>query len=64
MKDGVKKIMEKTKRDLRPPTDEDINRTTARWLFGRHAEKMISYAPWSFVLLKLLWKKGEEPWEN
>jgi hypothetical protein len=37
---------------------------TAKWLFGKNAEKMMKYAPWSFVLLKLMWKKGEEPWEN
>jgi hypothetical protein len=43
---------------------EEIKRVTAKWLFGKNAEKMMKYAPWSFVLLKLMWKKGEEPWEN
>jgi hypothetical protein len=64
MKDGVKKVLETVRQGLKPPTDEEIDRTTARWLFGRHAEKMLVYAPWSFVLLKLLWKRGEEPWKD
>ena len=64
MKKGVKRILEKTRRDLKPPTEEEVNRTTAKWLFGKHAEKILRYAPWSFVLLKILWKKGEEPWES
>lgn len=64
MKEGVKRILEKTRRELKPPTEEEVNRATAKWLFGKHADKILRYAPWSFVLLKLLWKKGEEPWES
>jgi len=47
---------------LQPPTDAEYNEVTARWLFGRNAEKMLKYAPFSFVLTKLMWRKGEEPW--
>jgi hypothetical protein len=64
MKDGVKRILEQIRKGLKPPTEEEISRVQARWLFGKQAEKMLTYAPWSFVLIKLLWKKGEEPWEN
>ena len=63
-KDGVKKILEETKRGLRPPTQADCDRVTAKWLFGDRADKMMQYAPWSFALIKLMWKKGEEPWES
>ena len=64
MKKGVKKILEETKRGLKPPTDEEVNKATAKWLFGKHAEKMLKYGPWSFILLKIMWKKGEKPWED
>lgn len=64
MKKGVKKILEETKRGLKPPTDEEVNKTTAKWLFGKYAEKMLKYAPWSFILSKIMWKKGEKPWED
>ncbi|NIM89421.1 MAG: hypothetical protein GTO17_00550 [Candidatus Aminicenantes bacterium] len=64
MKERVKQILEETKRGLKPPTNEEMNEVTAKWLFGKHAGKMLKYAPWSFVLLKILWKKGEGPWEN
>ncbi|MFP4082327.1 MAG: hypothetical protein ACLFVG_06160 [Candidatus Aminicenantes bacterium] len=64
MKEGIRRILEETKKGLKPPTEEEINRTTAQWLFGKHAEKMLKYAPWSFVLTKILWKKGEEPWKS
>jgi hypothetical protein len=55
-------MLAEIKAGLNPPSKEELDRVTARWLFGKHAEKMMRYAPWSFVLIKLLWKKGEEPW--
>ena len=64
MKEGVRKILEKTKQELKPSTDEEVNEVTAKWLFGKHAPKMLQYAPWSFILLKIMWKKGEEPWKT
>ena len=64
MKKKVKQMLEETRRGLKPPTDEEMNEVTAKWLFGKHAGKMLRYAPWSFILLKILWKKGEGPWEN
>ena len=62
--DNEKMQLEKIKEGLNPPTVEEINQVTARWLFGKNAAKMMKYAPWSFVLMKLMWKKGEEPWAN
>jgi hypothetical protein len=62
--ENEKRMLEDIKSGLKPPTDDEMNRVTAKWLFGKNAEKMMKYAPWSFVLLKLMWKKGEEPWEN
>ena len=64
MREGVQRILEETRRGLRPPTEEEVSRARARWLFGKNAEKMMKYAPWSFVLTKLMWKKGEEPWAS
>jgi hypothetical protein len=64
MKERVKQMLEETKRGLKPPTDEEMNEVTAKWLFGKYSGKMLKYAPWSFILLKILWKKGEGPWEN
>lgn|GEM_PF-772426 len=64
MNEGTKTILERIKKELKPPTDEELTRVKAKWLFGRRAEKMMKYAPWSFVLMKLFWKKGEEPWES
>ncbi|MFB0564790.1 MAG: hypothetical protein ACETWK_03845 [Candidatus Aminicenantaceae bacterium] len=64
MKEGIRRILEETKRGLNPPNDEEINRVAAKWLFGKYADKMLKYAPWSFLLLKILWKKGEEPWKT
>ncbi len=58
------KMLDKIKAGLKPPTEEEFNQVTAKWLFGKRAEKMMEYAPWSFVLMKLMWKKGEEPWES
>ena len=62
--DSEQQILKKVKRKLDPPSEEELNKVTARWLFGRKAEKMMKYAPWSFILIKLMWKKGEEPWED
>jgi hypothetical protein len=59
-----KQILEQVKQGLQPPTKEEIDDVTARWLYGKNAEKMMKYAPWSFVLMKLMWKKGEEPWRR
>jgi hypothetical protein len=64
MKQGVNKILDEIKRGLKPPTEKEMNRSMAKWLFGKYADKMLQFAPWSFVLVKLMWKKGEEPWEN
>jgi hypothetical protein len=55
-------VMEEVKARLKPPTETEYNEVTARWLFGKNAEKMLKYAPFSFVLMKLMWRKGEEPW--
>jgi hypothetical protein len=62
--DNEKQILEKVKQGLQPPSKAEIDDVTARWLYGKNAEKMMKYAPWSFVLMKLMWKKGEEPWAN
>ncbi len=64
MKESIKRILEETKAGLQPPTQSEVDRAMAKWLFGERAEKMLQYAPWSFALLKLMWKKGEEPWQN
>ena len=64
MTDNEKQILEQVKQGLQPPTKAEIDNVTARWLYGRNAEKMMKYAPWSFVLMKLMWKKGEEPWQS
>ena len=61
---GERKILAETKERLRPPSKEEIDQATARWLFGKHADKMLRYAPWSLILMKLMWKKGEEPWAS
>lgn len=58
------RMLAEIKARLNPPTKEELDRVTARWLFGERAEMMMKYAPWSFVLTKLMWKKGEEPWED
>jgi hypothetical protein len=55
-------VMEEVKARLVRPTEDEYNKVTARWLFGKNAEKMLKYAPFSFVLTKLMWRKGEEPW--
>ena len=58
------KMIDEIQASLKPPTEEEFNRVTAKWLFGKQAEKMMKHAPWSFVLMKLMWKKGEAPWES
>jgi hypothetical protein len=58
------RMLEILKANLNPPTNEELNHITAKWLFGKNAEKMLKFAPWSFLLVKLMWKKGEEPWES
>jgi len=64
MNERVKKILDETQKGLKPPTDEELNQAMAKWLFGKNADKMMKYAPWSFVLTKIMWQKGEEPWES
>jgi hypothetical protein len=64
MKATEKKMLAEIRAGLKPPSDEEFNQVTAKWLFGKNAEKMMKHAPWSFVLTKLMWKKGEAPWES
>jgi len=60
----TRRILERTKKGLRPPSQSELDHAMAKWLFGENADKIMARAPWSFVLLKLMWKKGEEPWEE
>ena len=62
--EAEKKMLAEIKAGLKPPSKEELDQVTARWLFGENAEKMMRHAPWSFVLLKVMWKKGEEPWAS
>jgi hypothetical protein len=64
MNEREKEILAEIEQRLQPPTQEEIDQARARWLFGKKAEKMMQYAPWSFALIKLMWKKGEEPWAS
>lgn len=64
MTEAEKKMLAEIKDGLKPPSKQELDQVTARWLFGKKAEKMLQHAPWSFVLTKLMWKKGEEPWES
>jgi uroporphyrinogen-III decarboxylase len=57
-----KRILKGIKEGLKPPSQEELDRVTARWLFGNNTDMMMKYAPWSFILTKIMWKKGEEPW--
>lgn len=59
-----RRILENVKQELKPPTEEEVNRVVAKRMFGKTAEKLLKYAPWSFLLVKIMWKKGEEPWEK
>jgi len=58
------RYLEEVQARLKPPTETEYNEVTARWLFGGNAEKILKYAPFSFVLMKLMWRKGEEPWAS
>jgi hypothetical protein len=60
--DNEKRMLAEIKAGLKPPSKEELDQVTAKWLFGAYAEKMMRHAPWSFVLTKLMWQKGEEPW--
>lgn len=64
LNENEKQMLAEIKAGLRPPSKEEIDVVTARWLFGSYAEKMMRHAPWSFVLTKLMWKEGEGPWDN
>ena len=43
--DDEKKMLEKVKRKLKPPSEKEFNEVIAKWLFGKNAEKMMRYAP-------------------
>jgi uncharacterized protein YciU (UPF0263 family) len=62
--DNEKRMLAEIKAGLKPPSKEELDQVTAKWLFGAHADKMMRHAPWSFVLTKLMWQKGEAPWER
>ena len=62
--EAEKKMLADIKAGLKPPSKEELDQVTAKWLFGQNAEKMMRHAPWSFVLLKVMWKEGEEPWAS
>ncbi len=62
--EAEKEMLGEIKENLEPPSEDELAEVTARWLFGSRAEKMMRYAPWSFLLTKLMWKEGEEPWEK
>jgi hypothetical protein len=56
------RLLARVRRRILPPTTEEFNHAVARWLFGSNADKMMQYAPWSFLLAKLMWKPSEVPW--
>ena len=62
--DREKELLGEIKAGLNPPSKEELDQVTAKWLFGKQADKMMRYAPWSFVLTKLMWQEGDEPWEG
>lgn len=62
LNDHEKQMLAEIKSGLNPPSKEELDQMTAKWLFGDYAGKMMRHAPWSFVLTKLMWQKGEEPW--
>ena len=64
MNKGINEILAGIRQGLKPPSQAECDRAMARWLFGKRADKMMRYAPWSFVLVKLLWKEGEAPWQR
>jgi len=48
-----------------PPTMEEVGKALGKTIFGnKYWEKMMANAPWSFLLIKMMWKEGEEPWEE
>ena len=48
----------------RTPTQNEVNEVLAKIMFGnKYWKKMLRHAPWSFLLTKAMWKKGEEPWK-
>ena len=63
-KDSEKLLIKGVKARLDPPTKDELNLAIAKLLFGKRAKKMLEHAPWSFLLTKLMWVKGEEPWES
>ncbi len=62
--DRGRQLLAEIKQGLNPPTRKELDQVTARWLFGERADKMMQHAPWSFVLVKLMWQEGEEPWTS
>jgi hypothetical protein len=64
MKEDTNEILARIREGLRPPAQAECDEAMARWLFGERAEKMMRHGPWSFVLVKLLWQEGEEPWRS
>jgi hypothetical protein len=62
LNDREKQMLAEIKAGLQPPSKEELDAVKARWLFGSYAERMMRHAPWSFVLTKLMWQKGEDPW--
>jgi hypothetical protein len=64
MKEAEERMLAEIKAGLNPPTKQELDAVTARWLFGERAELMMRHAPWSFVLTKIMWKEGESPWES
>lgn len=63
-KESEKLLLKQVKKRLDPPSKEELNLAIAKLLFGKNAEKMLEHAPWSFILTKLMWVRGEEPWEK
>lgn len=54
--------MAEVRRTLRPCEDTEFNLAAAKVCFGKNADLMLRYAPFSFMLTKLMWCRGEEPW--
>ena len=63
-KESQKLLLKQVKERLNPPSEDELNHAIAKLLFGKSAKKMLEHAPWSFLLTKLMWVKGEEPWES
>lgn len=55
-------LLEAARARLKPPAVDETNLEMARFLFGDDADAMMENAPWSFLLAKVMWKRGEEPW--